>query len=89
MRLTCPTQNEIKSALDKIEDRVFRNYISPKRYEEMVSNQYRFEHYGIGSRGKEMRSFAKEKLLNGHFVTGGYLATSIRDYHDHYIIWKP
>jgi hypothetical protein len=86
MRYGNPSTPITKDAIDIIYNRIFANYISPSKYEKMESKDYRFEEAPKGHGNAKL--IIGEFFIKGHFVTAGYMATSIRDSHNFYIIWK-
>jgi hypothetical protein len=78
-----------KTAIETIFNRGFENYISPYKYDKMASKGYIFLEWKSGPSANHTRAKIKEILLRGNFVTCGYMATSIKNYHDYYIIYKP
>ena len=84
-------KNAPEASIEKIYNRQFSRYISPKKYEEMTGD-------GFYSSGYYFEEFRNSKGLNiamiicrldeGKFVTSGYMTTDIRDYHVYYLIYK-
>ncbi|HDO20739.1 MAG TPA: hypothetical protein ENG81_04400 [Candidatus Bathyarchaeota archaeon] len=79
----------MESGVEKIFNMAYDRYISPSSYERMLSNGWDFIQFpfGGGNANKIMEDIDKY-LRNGMIVRCGYMATSIRGYHDHYIITK-
>lgn len=88
MRLDVPTKKEIDEAVEKIYDSSFERYVSPSEYEKLLKKGYNFEHFPFGKAIKA-KDRIRDLLKWNHFVRSGYMATSVRGYHDKYIIWKP
>lgn len=43
----------------------------------------------LRSRNIKTSDFVQSLLDQGHRVTAGYTTTQIRNFHDHWILWKP
>lgn len=77
------------SKSEEIWNQAFERYISPSRYEKMLDAGWFFErfHWGRNSKGLDIRTI-QEYLDKGEKVICGYMATSVRGLHEHYIISK-
>ncbi len=75
--------------IEKIYDRCFERYISPSQYDKMDRKGYIFETWPFSGGMEEAVKIRVEALLDkGYFVTSGYMATDIKNYHRRYIIYK-
>ena len=74
---------------ERIFNKTFEYYIRPSTYEKMISKGWFFErfHFGFHSKSITLRTI-KEYLDNKISVKCGYMATSVRGYHEYYIISK-
>ncbi|WP_304138746.1 hypothetical protein [Mesonia mobilis] len=88
MRLDVPTNSEIETAVEKIYVSSFERYVSPSEYDKLIKRGYNFERFPFG-KGIKAKDKIRDLLKRNHFVRSGYMATSVRGYHDKYIIWKP
>ena len=64
----------------------FDRYISPARCDDMTAKGWFFELHPSGVSGRVVRQMIREYLEAGIPVICGYVATKIRDYHDHFVI---
>lgn len=71
---------------EKISENI--RYIRPSQYEKMTGEGWMFESFPFGSgiMGKVKDRIAE--LMKDNKVFCGWMATSIRGYHDNYIIYK-
>lgn len=74
---------------NQIYNKAFSNYISPSKYDKMIASGWFFERFRFGRNSQllDLRTI-KEYLEKGVSVKCGYMATSIKSYHDYYIISK-
>ncbi len=79
---------ELNKQIEKIYDMAFTNRISPSKQEKYfeLNNLEEFP-FGGGIKNIVIERI-KELLINGHNVRCCYICTSIREYHDRYIVWK-
>ena len=90
MRMSlAPSNREVNEAVEKIYSNCYQKYISPSEYEKMASKGYHFDEWNFRMTHLEVKKKIEDLLRRGNFVKSGYMATSIREYHDRYIIWKP
>ena len=70
--------------LDQLVTRLYRRRISEAQYERFVKDDWVIERTH-----EKPRRRIQDLLDKGHCVTTGWMATSIRGSHTHWIIWKP
>ena len=73
---------------EEIYKKAFSRYISPSMYDKMFSNGWRFQEFPFGGGNKDIILARIEELLTTKQVKCGYMATSIRGYHNYYYIYK-
>ena len=79
-----PLQN---MSIEEIYDMGFTNYISPSKYESMIS--WNFERWTFGGGKSQIVKARIEELINkSKKVKCGYMCTSIKEAHNYYIIYK-
>ena len=69
----------------KLRTRMFRRRISEAQQERFYASDWTIEE----APKHEVNERLTELLSTGHIVTTGWMATSIRGYHTHYIVWRP
>lgn len=66
----------------KIYDRMFHSRLDPEKFKT-------WKHCDTWDiRPRKIRDVIEEKLAAGFRVTSGYMTTSCRGYHTHYLLWK-
>lgn len=73
----------MKKTPEEIKARMHRNYLR----QSMLINWSSISWRGISSQSKSVEDVIAT-LQTRYRVTAGYTTTNIRDYHDHWILWK-
>ena len=72
-------------------ERIYENrkYISPKKYDELSDRGFKFESFPFGGGVYQQIIKRITELVNDYEkVFTGYMASSVRGYHDNFIVYK-
>lgn len=78
----------MEKKIEKIWDDMFTNYISPSRFERLFKEWDFHSTFRGKVEGIPAREFIEKCLIEGFEVKSGYTATSIKDYHNYYILTR-
>lgn len=79
----------MEEKIEKIWDDMFTNYISPSKFEKLFEKGWYFHETWRGTIQKiPTREFIKKSLEDGLEVKSGWMATSIKDAHNYYILTR-
>ena len=79
----------MKEKVEKIWNDMFDKYISPSKFEKLFEKGWYFHETWRGTIGKiPTKEFIEKSLEEGLEVKAGWMATSIKDAHDYYILTK-
>lgn len=83
-----PITSAMKEKVDKIFNRMFENYISPTKFEKLFKEWDFHQSFRGKIEGHSVKEFIERHLNEGFEVKSGYMATSIKDAHDYYILTR-
>lgn len=84
-----PIISAMEEKIKKIWDDMFTNYISPSKFDKLFEKRWYFNNTFAGKiQGIPTKEFIKKSLEEGLEVKSGWMATSIRDAHDYYILTR-
>ena len=83
-----PIASAMEDKIEKIYNRMFENYISPSRFEKLFREWDFHETFRGKVERVPIKEFIEKCLIEGFEVKSGYMATSIKDYHEYYILTR-